>query len=466
MRRVRFLALTWLVAVAITVSAAPVLDPAEARRIAREAYIYGYPMVDHYRIQHAYFVDRANSDYKGAWNQVINTPRVFTPEDKAMQSANADTPYSFVGLDLRAEPVVLTLPAVEQGRYYSVQLVDAYTHNFDYIGSRTTGNMGGDYLVAGPEWTGEAPEGIKAVFRSETEFAFAFYRTQLFSPADIDNVKKVQAGYRAVPLSAYLGKPVPVAMPAVDFVKPLTPAEQRSDLRFFDVLNFTLGFAPVHASEPELMERFAKLGIGAGQNFSSTELPAEIRQAISDGMADAWAEFDELKNTKFATGQLTSDDVFGTRSFLDNNYLYRMAAAVLGIYGNSREEAIYPSYLTDSSGQPLNGETGRYMLHFPAGKLPPVEAFWSLTLYELPSSLLSANELNRYLINSAMLPDLKKDPDGGVTLHIKHDSPGAARESNWLPAPNGPFWINMRLYVPEVAALNGEWSPPPLVRLD
>jgi hypothetical protein len=183
-------------------------------------------------------------------------------------------------------------------------------------------------------------------------------------------------------------------------------------------------------------------------------------------MADAWAEFAELKNTKIATGQVGSADLFGTRAFLDNNYLYRMTGSILGIYGNSREETIYIGYLVDSSGQALNGESSRYLLRFPPGQLPPAQAFWSLTLYELPASLLSVNPLNRYLINSAMLPDLKKDPDGGITLHIQHESPGAARESNWLPAPKGAFWIPMRLYLPEAEAMNGEWTPPSLVRLD
>src|SRR2546423_1572198 len=190
---------------------------AEARAIAKEAYIYGFPMVDNYRIQHAYFVDSKNPEYKGPWNQIVNIPRVYTPADTAIQTPNSDTPYSFVGMDLRTEPIVLTVPPIEKKRYYSIQLIDAYTFNFDYIGSRATGNEGGSYMIAGPNWKGETPKGVKKVFRSETEFVFAVYRTQLFTPDDIDNVKKVQAGYKAQTLSAFLGQPVPKAAPAIDF---------------------------------------------------------------------------------------------------------------------------------------------------------------------------------------------------------------------------------------------------------
>jgi hypothetical protein len=150
----------------------------EARAIAKEAYIYGYPMVDNYRIQHAYFVDTKNPQYMAPFNTIKNIARVYTPKDTAIQTPNSDTPYSFLGMDLRAEPLVLTVPAIEKNRYFSVQLIDAYTFNFDYIGSRTTGNDGGSFMVAGPGWHGEIPEGIKRVFHSDTDFVLALYRTQ------------------------------------------------------------------------------------------------------------------------------------------------------------------------------------------------------------------------------------------------------------------------------------------------
>jgi hypothetical protein len=153
----------------------------EARTIAKEAYIYGFPLVDSYRVQYSYFVDRGNPEFKVPWNTLSNTARVYTPDDKAIQTPNSDTPYSFLGADLRAEPLVLTVPAIEEERYYSLQFIDMYTFNFAYVGSRATGNDGGSFLLAGPDWKGETPPGVKSVIRAETEFAFVLYRTQLFN---------------------------------------------------------------------------------------------------------------------------------------------------------------------------------------------------------------------------------------------------------------------------------------------
>jgi hypothetical protein len=455
--RPQFLALATVLALNITGRAADV-TPAEARAIAKEAYVYGFPLVDNYRIQYGYFVDTKNPEYKASWNQLKNTPRVYTPEDKAIQTPNSDTPYSFVGMDLRAEPIVLTVPPIEKERYFSIQLIDAYTFNFDYIGSRATGNEGGSYMVTGPNWKGETPKGVKKVFRAETEFVFAVYRTQLFKPDDLDKVKKVQAGYKAQTLSAFLGQPAPKAAPAINFIKPLTPAEQKTSPQFFNILNFALQFCPTYPSETELMARFAKIGVGPGKTFDASKLSPEMKTAIEQGMANAWAAFTELEK-EFAVGKVKSGDVFGTREFLKNNYLYRMAAAVLGIYGNSKHEAMYPMYLVDAEKQKMTG-ANRYTVHFAPGQLPPVNAFWSLTMYGMPESLLVANPINRYLLNSPMLPQFKKDVDGGLTLHVQNESPGKEKEANWLPAPKGPFVMALRLYWPKEEATEGKWNAP------
>ena len=255
--------------------------------------------------------------------------------------------------------------------------------------------------------------------RSETELRFAIYRTQLFDPSDLDNVKAVQAGYQAQPLSAFLGQPAPEATAAIDFIAPLTPDAERTS--------------------------------------------PEMRTAIEQGMADALAERTNLK-ARIDAGEFSSGGMFGTREYLQNNYAYRMAAAVLGIYGNSNQEAVYPIYTTDAEGQLLNAATGRYALRFAPGQLPPVNAFWSLTMYELPSSLLSANPLNRYLLNSPMLPQFTRDADGGLTFLIQHESPGRAKEANWLPAPNGRFFMVLRLYWPKKEVLEGTWTAPLLTR--
>jgi hypothetical protein len=437
--------------------------PNEARAIAKEAYIYGFPLVDSYRIQYSYFVDRGGPEYKSPWNTIYNNARVYTPDDKAIQTPNSDTPYSYVGADLRAEPVVLTVPAVEKGRYYSLQFIDMYTFNFAYVGSRATGNGPGNFLLAGPTWKGEKPKGLKSVIRSETDFVFVLYRTQLFNPSDIENVKKIQAGYKVQTLSQFLGKTAPASAPTVHFLKPLTADQERTSLEFFNELSFILKFCPTNPAEKNLMARFAKIGVGAGKSLDVNSLSPELRKALEDGMADAWAAFKQFKETQIDTGKTTSADSFGTRAALKGNYLDRMSGAILGIYGNSKQEAMYPAYFVDNEKKPLTGAS-RYTLRFAPGQLPPVNAFWSLTMYELPASLLYANRLNRYLINSAMLPNLKRDSDGGITLYVQNESPGAGMESNWLPAPKGPFFSAMRLYWPKPAALNGQWKAPPLLR--
>jgi hypothetical protein len=445
-----------------TRSAQSEAGPAEVRAIAKEAYIYGFPMVDGYRIMYAYFVDNGNPDFKAPWNQLKNIPRVYTPEDTAVQTPNSDTPYSMIGVDLRAEPLVLTVPKIEEERYFSIQLIDLYTHNFAYIGSRTTGNDGGNFLIAGPGWKGETPGGVTAVFRAETELALAVYRTQLFSPDDLDNVKQVQSGYDVQPLSSFLGQPPSPAPPPVDFPKPPTPEEENTSSEVFNLLSFLLQFCPPHPSEVELRARFARIGIAPGLKNGLNKVTPEVREALEQGIQDAWQDFAELKKQVDA-GEVTSGQLFGTREYLQGNYLYRMAAAKLGIYGNSKDEAMYPMYGTDAEGQPLDG-SNRYAVRFAPGGLPPVNAFWSLTMYGMPQSLLVANPLDRYLINSPMLPQLAKDPDGGLTLVIQSDSPGSERESNWLPAPSGPFMMAMRLYWPRDEALTGEWPAPPVQR--
>ena len=290
------------------------------------------------------------------------------------------------------------------------------------------------------------------------------YRTQLFGPDDLDNVKKIQEGYTAQPLSAFLAQPAPPAAPTIDWPAPLTPDEQKTSLRFFDLLDFTLRLAPTMPSEQDVRAKFASVGLTGDGTFDSAKLSPELQQAFTDGMADAWAQFAAFKKDKIDTGQVTAGDLFGTKEDLRGNYLYRMAGAVLGIFGNTKAEAMYPLLTTDSTGQPLTGASS-YTLTFPADQLPPVNAFWSLTMYRLPESLLVENPINRYLINSPMLPNLVKNPDGGLTIYIQHTSPGPDKEPNWLPAPEGAFQMFLRLYWPKAEALDGSWQPPKAVKV-
>lgn len=444
--------------------AADLVTPQRARELAKEAYVYGFPIVENYRILHAYFVDKANREYRGEWNKIHSKARVFTPDDVTIQTPNSDTPYSMAGFDLRAEPLVITVPPIETNRYFSIQLVDAYTFNFAYVGSRATGNGGGNYMIAGPDWKGPRPTGITQVLRCETQIALAVYRTQLFGPNDLEAVKKIQAGYTAQPLSAFLGQAAPKAAAPIDFIKPLSAEDEKSSLEFFDLLNFVLQFCPTVRSERSKMQAMGRIGVGAGKKFDSSTLSPQIKEAMQGGIADAWKEFAAFKKIKLDTNKVTAADLFGTRAFLKDNYLYRMAGVVVGIYGNSKQEAVYPIYAVASDGKPLDGSK-RYTIRFEPGQLPPANAFWSLTMYRMPESLLVANPINRYLLNSPMLPQFKKDPDGGYTFYVQSDSPGVDKETNWLPAPKGPFIVVCRMYWPKEAALSGKWKRPPIVAL-
>jgi hypothetical protein len=433
--------------------AAQTTTSAQTQAIAKQAYVYGFPMVDLYRIMFGYFIDPKSPAYTAPFNHIYNTARVYTPADTTVQTPNSDTPYSFVGFDLRAEPVVFTMPAIAKGRYYSAQFVDQYTFNIAYAGSRTTGNGGGTFLIAGPSWHGSTPPGITKVIRYDTQFGLVIIRTQLLGPSDLDNVKKIQAGYAAQPLSAYLHQPAPPASAAVKWITPLTPALERTSPSFFNVLAFVLQSCPTDPSEVALRQSFAGIGIVPGKTFT----PGSQAAAYVAGMKAGQSQIDA------ARAKVTNaNNLFGTRAAMQNNYLNRAVAAQYGILGNTAAEAVYIGYPKDASGQQPVG-TNRYTLTFAKGELPPVNAFWSVTMYNLPQQLLVANPINRYLINSPMLPNLKRNADGGLTLYIQHVSPGKDKESNWLPAPSGPFLIFMRLYWPQESVLNGEWKQPALV---
>jgi len=435
------------------------LTAAQAREIARDAYVYGVPMVDTWRTMYAFSIDKSGSQYRGPFNTILNIARVFTPDDTAFVTPNSDTPYSFIGLDLRAEPLVLTVPKMAPDRYFVFQLMDLYTFNFAYIGTRATGNGGGSFLIAGPRWQGATPPGITGVIHSETDLASAVGRTQLFNPGDLENVRQIQAAYRLQPLSAFLGQPAAPAPPAIEWLQP-QPAEQaRTSPEFFGQLAFLLQFAqPPHPSEVALRERFARIGVEPGKRFDATARSPELQQALRDGMADGQKLIDERR----ATLGGHTDQLFGDRDFLNNDYVARATGTQVGIGANSREEAMYPILEKDAAGQPLDGSRHRYTLRFAPGQLPPVDAFWSVTMYDLPRQLLVPNKLGRYLINSPMLPQLTQDADGGLTLHVQADSPGPDQEANWLPAPPGPFVVFLRYYLPQQPLLDGQWQTPSL----
>ncbi len=427
------------------------ISPSQAEAIAKEAYIWAYPMVENYQSIYSLAIDPKSPNFKGPVNQINNVARLFKPSDTAIITPNSDTPYSYLIMDLRAEPLVISMPSIDENRYYSLQLVDLYTHNVDFLGTRQDGNDGGSFLIAGPDWQGATPAGIKRTVHMETQLAFSQFRTQLFGPDDLDNVKQIQAGYEVQPLSVFLGKE-PLSAPPIDF-PPIT--RETLDKNFFKYLNFLLQFCPTHSSEKALIGRLMEIGVQAGVAFPPKGTSQELLNAMRKGQESAITEIDETGAKK-----TSSAGMFGNRKELDNDYLKRAISARFGIYGLSDAEALYPVYLMDTDGNPLNGADEKYTLRFPKGQFPPAKAFWSVTMYDGKTRLLVENPLNRYLINSLDLKTLKKDDDGGTTLYLQHQSPGKDKEPNWLPAPNGPMFVVMRIYLPESSVLEGKWQAP------
>jgi hypothetical protein len=436
----------------------------EAKDIAEEGFIYGLPLVMNYAVMQEYSVDKNSGQFKAPFNEINNLHHVATPEDTAVITPNSDTPYSTIWLDLRAEPMVISVPTVERERYYSVMLVDGNTYNFGYIGTRATGTEPGDYLVVGPDWKDGTPSGIKKVFRSTTPFTLAVIRTQLFNAGDMLNVEKIQSGYKAQPLSAFLKQPAPPAASKIDFL-PATTAGIKAN--FFQYLDAALQFVPETPKDKAIRAKLARIGIGPGKTFVFKDLSLEHKAEILVGMKQGDDKVDKwLASGNKVINGWNVGSFFGDEAFYNGDWVMRAGAAKGGIYGNDAVEAMYPYTRTDATGEPLDGSKHKYAITFAPGELPPVNAFWSVTMYDGKSQLLVKNPINRYLINSPMLSGMKKDADGSLTLYLQKDNPGADKQANWLPAPDDKIYLVMRLYWPKptppsiLPAGEGTWRPP------
>jgi hypothetical protein len=438
-----------------------------AKDIAEAGLIFGLPIVMNYGAMYDFCVYKGSGQYKGPFNTIWSDASVFTYKDTAIVTPNSDTPYSLLWLDLRAEPMIISVPAIDRQRYYSVQLCDGNTYNYGYVGTRTTGVEAGDYMVVGPEWQGVMPAGVKKAFRSGTQFSIAIFRTQLFGPSDIDNVKQVQSGYHAQPLSAYLKQAAPIPALPIDFPK---FSKELAKENFFDFLDFALQFAPVQPNEIEIRAKLASIGVGPGKLFNFKDLPLEHKAEVILGMKQGQRKIDEaVEKIGTVINGWNISGAPGDSEHYDGDWLMRAVAAQAGIYGNSPEEAMYPFTRKDANGDALSGEHN-YTITFQAGQLPPVDAFWSVTMYDGKTQLLIKNPIDRYLINTPMMDGMKKGADGSLTIYVQNKSPGADRESNWLPAPADDIYIVMRLYWPKVTppsvlpAGAGTWKPPGIVR--
>jgi len=440
------------------------LSPEELAAITEEAYIFSFPMLMGYRYCFATFLVPSLPSYRGSINEMHGDPVTLDHNFKDVITPNADTPYSMAALDLRAEPMVLDVPAVTD-RYYVMQLEDLFGTNPHYVGSRATGSEPGSYVLVGPTFTGDDPEGFSDVLRFETDLVFVIGRTQLLGPDDVETLRPVMNAYRLEPLSTRLGTAASIA-PAFDW--PVWNDEASRDERFIGYVNRLLEWCqPPHPSEEATFERFALAGIGAGLPFDHDDLDDDVRAALRSGVDRARVKIaDRVENLGSKINGWSAVEALGNRDFFDGDYLLRAAGATAGWGGNDKIEAHYPLAREDAAGEPLSGDHAyRLRLDTP----PPAKAFWSVTMYDTSydgvAGYLVENKIGRYLINSTTTGLVPGD-DGSLTIHIQHHEPDTqVGKANWLPAPQGSFYLAMRIYWPEPEALEGTWEPPPVVRV-
>ncbi len=439
-------------------------SPEELADIAEEAYVFSFPMLMGYRYCFATFLVPSLPSYRGPLNVMHGEPVTLDHRFRDVITPNADTPYSMAALDLRAEPLVLDVPAVAD-RYYVMQFEDLYGTNPHYVGSRSTGSDAGSYLLVGPTFSGEVPDGFTDVLRFETDLVFVIGRTQLFGPDDVETLRPIMRAYHLEPLSTRLGTTAPSAS-AFDW--PVWNDEASRDERFIGYVNSLLAWCqPPHPSEATMFDRFARAGIGAGLPFDADDLDDDVRAALRSGVDRARTKIaDRVEHLGDVVNGWSAVEALGSREFFDGDYLLRAAGAMAGWGGNDKIEAFYPLARTDVDGEPLSSDR-TYRLRFDA--LPPVRAFWSVTMYDTSydgvAGYLVENPIGRYLINSTTTGLVTGD-DGSLTIHIQHDEPDTEQgRANWLPAPEGPFYLAMRLHWPEPDALDGTWQPPPVVRV-
>lgn len=439
------------------------LTPETAREAAKEAFFFGFPLVMNYKTLNEYTLNEDSGMYKGPFNQNQCEARLYTPKDTTIITPNSDTPYCMGWFDLSAGPLVYSVPAMESDRFYHVQFTDWYTHNYDYIGTRTDKNKAGKYLMVGPSWQGEKPEGFERVIQSETNLVFTIIRTQLKGAGDLARVKEIQSQYTVTPLA---GESRPDQ--AIKWNKPPAwKAGAEFTPEMFNYMDFALDFLTPHPEDKSSWENLALLGLGTPETFDINAIDPAIATAMGAGLAEGLAEAQAFIKAN-SHEPLLSADVFGTRKVLEkgtavggaSREFKRTTAALAGIYGNSGEEAVYPTFYLDSTGAPLDAGKNNYTLTFEAGSLPPAKAFWSLSMYDGKTQLFIENSLNRYLLNSSGVDTFKKNEDGSITLLIQKDAPAKDRTANWLPAPDGPFYMVLRLYLPTAEMLDGKWTPP------
>lgn len=434
----------------------------EARAIGVEAYVYVYPLVlmelTRRQVTNLPAGTRPGFAPMGAFAHIREFPAA---EFRNVVRPNFDTLYSSGWLDLTSEPMVVSAPDTD-GRYYLLPMLDMWTDVFAVPGKRTTGTGAGHFAVVGPGWSGQLPDGVARV-DAPTPYVWIIGRTQTNGPADYEAVRAIQDGYMITPLAQWGQAPAPIEAPSDPSVdvdtEPLAQVNGLPAREFFSLAAELLSLHPPHLTDWSILARIARIGLRPGEPFDLDALDPALRAALDEVPAAAIGLMHSAapRMARVANGWQMFTDSMGVYG---NYYLRRAVVAMMGLGANPPEDAIYPLNLADADGQPLNGDHD-YVLHFASDELPPVGAFWSVTMYDA-EGFQAANPINRFAIGDR--DDLTYNPDGSLDLYLQHDNPGPDREANWLPAPRGALGVTLRLYAPAPEALDGRWNPPPVRR--
>lgn len=454
-----------------TAQTAPISEQ-EALSIATDAYIYFYPLVTMDVTRKQLTNMQPGAGLGGPANTFANIPAFPTADMKAVVRPNFDTLYSSGYLDMTKEPVVVSVPDTA-GRFYLIPMLDMWSDVFASPGSRTTGTQAGNFLIVPPNWRPDLRDRLveelklpkdMQVIHAPTPHVWIIGRTKTDGPSDYPAVHKIQAGYRITPLSDWgkSAKPVEATIdPSIDMkTPPKVQVDTMAAGKYFAYASEILKINPPHDTDQPIIAQMKRIGIEPGKSFDAARADPEVRKAM-DAAPEAAQKLMAWKVAtlaRVANGWSMNTDTIGVYG---NYYLKRAVVAQLGLGANLQEDAIYPLNLADDTGKPLDG-AHKYTISFDKGGTPPVNAFWSITLYD-PDGFQVANSLNRFAVSSWM--PFKTNADGSLTLHFQNDSPGADREANWLPAPKGAFNLTMRLYAPQSDALTGKWNPPSVTRV-
>ena len=442
-----------------TLATSKKLTDQEAYELGLETYSYFYPLLTMDLTRRQMTNSRAAGKPGHGPANTFSHMRAYPEADfKGVVRPNFDTLYSSAWLDLREEPLVVSLPDTN-GRYYLLPILDMWTDVFAVPGWRTSGTGAQSFALVPQGWSGELPQGVQRI-DVPTPYAWIIGRIKTDGPQDYEAVHRIQDEISLVPLSM-LGKSgfePPVENDAsVDLVTP--PLEQINSMSasaFFSRAAELMKEIPPHVSDWSMIEKLKKIGFVAGNSFDFESLDKETRDNVERGTKDALANLKKRIASigRFENGWVITTDVIGVYG---NCYINRAVISMAGLGANPPEDAVYPLNISDEDGDKLSGDK-KYVLHFDSDKLPPVSAFWSLTMYD-EDGFQCANSLNRFAISSWM--PLKKNSDGSLDLYIQHENPGKDKEANWLPAPaKGNLGLTMRLYAPHLSVLNREWAPP------